>query len=433
MQSASVAVATDLSADSQCIPSPIPDPERSRARALLIACLVIGIERFAFYQVFSLYTLFLMQRHRMTEAQATSQYGLLIGSVYMTPFLGGVLADRIGRRPAVALGTILITIAYAMFAADRGLLLSVAMLAAGMGLFKGNLTAAVGSLFETDPERDAAMSRFYWAINLGALPSGIVGAWLSSRYGYAAAFLSCAAATLLCCILWLSARDYFPDRQLKHGEDTQFAIPESDRIKTLLTLLPVPLLFFLAFHQSGSSLTLFAAAHTRETLLGVPIAAPIYQSIQAALVIGLTPLLVRLWRCWSTKTYRKLLMGMVLCSASCLVMVGASVVGGNVGRVSPLWLLCSYLLISIAELCVSPIGFSLVSRLAPPRIVGLLMGLWLSAISIGNYLAGFLGVYWKSWPHHSFFGLLAATSVLAIPLLWSQRSRLERVLKGIEP
>ena len=113
----------------------------------------------------------------------------------------------------------------------------------------------------------------------------------------------------------------------------------------------------------------------------------------------------------------------MLCSASCLVMVGASVFGGNVGRVSPLWLLSSYLLISIADLCVSPIGFSLVSRLAPPKIVGLLMGLWLSAISIGNYLAGFLGVYWKRWPHHSFFGLLVTTSALAISLLWSQRSR----------
>jgi len=101
---------------------------------------------------------------------------------------------------------------------------------------------------------------------------------------------------------------------------------------------------------------------------------------------------------------------------------------GRSGRVSPLWLLSSYTLISVAELCVSPLGFSLVSKLSPPRTAGLLMGLWMAATAVGNLGTGLLGVLWERWSHASFFGFLTVLSALAIPLLWVQRHRLDRVL-----
>ena len=433
MQSASVAVATDLSADSQTTPSPIPDPEWSRSRALLIACLTVAIERFAFYVVFSIYTLFLGQQYQLTDAQATTQYGVLIGAVYFTPFLGGAISDRFGASRSICVGILLLLVAYLGFSAGLSLLICVTLLAAGMGLFKGNLTALVGSLFDTQAERDAAYSRFYWSVNLGSLPAGFVGGWLSQHYGYSAAFQSCAAATVVCLLVWWRARSLFPDRAQTTEIVQHHRASERDRIATIITLLPIAALFFCAFHQGGSSLTLFARDYTRQSLAGVPLSPPTYQSIQAALVLGLTPVLIRIFRCWPASTPVKLLLGMGLCSVSYLVMAGASMVASfasSGGRVSPLWLLASYTLISIAELCVSPMGFSLVSQLSPARFSGLLMGLWLAAIAVGNLSAGLLGQLWDRWSHSQFFGLLAATSALAMPILWSQWSRLRRVLGG---
>ena len=101
----------------------------------------------------------------------------------------------------------------------------------------------------------------------------------------------------------------------------------------------------------------------------------------------------------------------------------------NHGRVSPLWLISSYTLISVAELCVSPLGFSLVSKLSPPKFSGLLMGLWMAAIAFGNLATGLLGILWERWSHAAFFGLLTGLSASAIPLLWAQRKRLDRVLE----
>jgi hypothetical protein len=104
MHTASVAVSTDLSARFQGTLSPIPDPERSRSKALLFACLTIAIERFAFYEVFSLYTLFLVQQYHLTDAQATTQYGVFLGAVYFTPFLRGghLRIDSVPRAPSLS-------------------------------------------------------------------------------------------------------------------------------------------------------------------------------------------------------------------------------------------------------------------------------------------------------------------------------------------
>jgi len=429
MQPASVAVGTDLSAVSQSTPSPILDPERNRARALLIACLTVAIERFAFYVVFSIYTLFLGQQYHLTDAQATTQYGVLIGAVYFTPFFGGAISDRFGASRSICVGILPLIVAYLGFLAGLSLFVCVTLLAAGMGLFKGNLTALVGSLFDTQAERDTAYSRFYWSVNLGSLPAGFVGGWLSQHYGYSAAFQSCAAAMVVCLLVWWRARSLFPARAQTTETTQHHRASERDRIATIITLLPIAALFFCAFHQGGSSLTLFARDYTRQSLAGLPLSPPTYQSIQAALVLGLTPVLIQIFRRWPVSTPGKLLLGMGLCSLSCFVMADASIASRG-GRASPLWLLACYTLMSIAELCVSPMGFSLVSQLAPARFSGLLMGLWLAAIAVGNLSAGLLGQLWDRWSHSQFFGLLAATSALAMPILLSQWSRLRRVLGG---
>ena len=124
------------------------------------------------------------------------------------------------------------------------------------------------------------------------------------------------------------------------------------------------------------------------------------------------------------------MIGMLLAAASSLIMSAASFVGGDTGRVSPWWLLLSYFVISVGELCVAPIGFSLVTKLAPKRLLGVLMGAWFAAIALGNLGAGLIGRYWAVWSHQMFFMVLATTSGFAALLMMLQQSRLRRVLGG---
>ena len=408
---------------------PMTRPPPDAKLAFLVASGVVMIERFAFYLLFSLYTLYLTEEHRLSEEAATRSYGLFLAVMYFTPLFGGGIADRFGRWRTIVLGAALLAFGYLALALGLPVVPCVAVLATGVGLFKGNLTALVGSLFPPT-ERDAAYSRFYWAVNLGSLPSGFAGGWLHSHYGFHAAFLVCfVAMALVVPIGFLTHSLFYPIHQ--HETESHHAASERDRIATILGLLPVAVVFFCAFYQSGSSLTLFAKNNTRDTLMGISIAPPAYQSLQAALVLGMTPVLTRIFRRWPCSTRNKLLIGMGLCSLSCFVMSDASMVASfwsNHGRVSPLWLISSYTLISIAELCVSPLGFSLVSKLSPPKLAGLLMGLWLAAIALGNLATGFLGILWERWSHAAFFGLLTGLSASAIPLLWAQRQRLDRVL-----
>ena len=418
----------DSHVDSVPIPPPNPDPRF----AFLLLCTVIAIERFAFYLLFSLFTLYLLTMNR-TEADATIEFGLLTSVMYFAPLVGGFVADRAGRWPTILFGVALLAIGYLALGIGLSFSASLAFLATGTGLFKGNFTALVGSLFPTS-ERDAAYSRFYWAVNLGSLPSGLVGAWLSARFGFRSAFLLCFAVMALVIPFGILFRDSFRDAAIV-SESAQHHTTDRERIVAILILLPVAMLFFCAFYQTGTSLTLFAKNNTQPALLGIPLAPPVYQSIHPALVLVLTPILVRFFRRWPMTTWKKLSLGMGFCSLSCLVMMDASVVASfasSHGRVSPLWLIGSYTLLSIAELCVSPLGFSLVSKISPPKFAGLLMGMWMAAIALGNLATGFLGILWERWSHAAFFGLLTGLSALAIPLLWTQRRRLDRVL-GAQP
>ena len=248
MPSASV-LATALSADSQSdsqtdsVPTPEPADSR-RVRALLIACITIALERFAFYALVSLFVLFLTERRGHSEAQATTWYGVMMGATYFAPLLGGAIADRFGRWLCIAFGVLLLASSYGLL--TTGFLpLSIILLSIGMGLFKGNITAAVGSLYQTETERDLALNRLYWAVNLGALPSGFVGGWLAKQYGYSAAFLSATGTCLLASCLWMfSGSTLF--REHSHAQVNRSQAPERDRLATIYVLLPVAALFFLS-------------------------------------------------------------------------------------------------------------------------------------------------------------------------------------------
>ena len=428
MSSSVLAAILPDASQTDSIQTPEPDDPR-RARALLIACITIALERFGFYTLVSLFVLFLTEHLGQSETQASTWYGVMMGATYFTPLFGGALADRFGRWLCICIGAFLLACAYGLLTAGF-LPLSIILLSMGMGLFKSNITAAVGSLYPTEVERDLSLSRLYWAVNLGALPAGFVGGWLAKHYGYSAAFLSAAGACLLAWCLWIfSGKTLFAEHP-PTAPVRQSQASEKDRLVTIYVLLPVACLFFLSFHQNGASMTLFAKDHTVLSLFGVAIQAPWFQSVNAGLVIGLTPLISRFWQRLSIASNHKFMIGMLLSAASSVIMSMASFVERHQGRVSPWWLLASYFVMSCAELCVAPIGFSIVTKLAPKRLLGVLMGAWFSAIAIGNLGAGLIGRYWSVWSHQVFFATLATTSVLAALLLKMHEGRLAYVLGG---
>lgn len=401
---------------------PNPSSWDPRAAVLFRACLTVAFERFAFYQLFSLYVLFLAEHHGLTESDASTFYGVLLGCCYFAPIALGVLSQRLGRFCSVAIGLLCFCLSYVLLSLGS-VVLPIVGLSVGTGLCNANISATVGTLYTGATERDRAVARFYSAVNLGALPSGFCGAWLVRSSGYPAAFLLSSIATLIALAFWLSVRKLIPTGIRAGG------IEESDRplpIKLFLLLISVGVSFFCIFQQSGSTLTLFAKHHTRFRMAGLPLLPPMYQSIQAALVIVLAPLLTRLWFRFRMRQYHKLLSGMLCCVLAPAVMAIASLVAKS-GPVSPLWLLVCYGFLAIAEVSVAPIGVAVVSTIAPRRMLGVLMGLWFSAMGIGNLSAGFVGRLCSHVPFANLFGLLALLATLVVFLLGMARAHFRAV------
>lgn len=415
-------------------------------------------ERFGYYLMLALFTLYLNERLGWTEAQSFSLLGNLLGAIYLSPFIGGMLADRyLGYVRSVLIGAALMAAGYFVLAVNRPSTLYVALglLVLGNGFFKPSIATLVGKLYAPgDQRRDSGFTIFYMGINIGALIAPLVGELLRQRYGWRAAFATgggVLATSWLYFLLTchnLRAADQRPARQPAHAAVKPAALSpiERQRVQALVIMSTIVFLFWLAFQQSGSTLTFWARDCTDRsvTLLDrhlqpLPWQIPpgFFASVPAAFVIVLSPLSAWCFgvlrrRGLEPSTPAKITLGMLMTAGAYLVMVTASLAGGDHGRVSLLWLVSAYLVISIGEVLISPMGLSMVTKLAPARLAGLLMGLWFVSTSLGNKLAGVLGVLWKPWPHHRFFSLLVATSLLAAALLVSQHRRLRRAMPSSE-
>ncbi len=407
-------------------------------------------ERFSYYGMRALLVLFLTAPRangglEFDLKRATTIYGLYTSSVYITAPLGGFLADRfLGATRAVILGGLLIlvgqilltTLSWPPFCAGMG------AIAIGSGLLKPNVSALVGSLYDSaDPRRDAGFSLFYMGINLGAtlapLVCGALAQGLNSwRLGFAAAGLGMAiglvgfvrrrgrfAATSR------SARDV--EITTDAGTDPAFARPS--RAGVILAFCAACVIFFTVFEQSGSSLTLFADRRTRHSLFGVAFPSSWFQSVNAVFILMLAPAFSSLWNAWGPRAPRspwKFSIGLLLAGLGYVLLLPAASASAG-GLVSPLWLIGLYLLHTLGELCLSPVGLATMSKLAPARHTGRILGLWLISIAIGNYLAGVCaGAFDPDQPHTGFvlFASLAALSIFgSIAMALSARTIVRRM------
>jgi proton-dependent oligopeptide transporter, POT family len=361
-------------------------------------------------------------------------YGLYTGLVYLTPFFGGLLADRLlGQHRTVLIGAALMAIGHFMMAFESLFLIALIVLILGNGAFKPNISAQVGALYAPgDPRRDRAYSIFYVGINVGAflapLICGTLGEELGWHYGFAAAGIGMTIALAV----YICALPSIPPDELRkeqtHGTEDKSLSKQEWRGIAALIVLCVPTAFFWAtYEQQGNTIPLWADDHTDRfiNLLVWHGEIPVtwFQAINPFLIFAFTPFVLALWKSQASRgtepsTVVKMSMGCFGVTLANLVMAFAAWRAGG-DEVSWLWLLGYFVIITLGELYISPIGLSLVSKLSPARMVSMLMGVWLGTSFVGNFMAGWLGSFWSSMDKPMFFLMIAGIAMLAAAVIFA--------------
>lgn len=404
-------------------------------------------ERFSFYCMLSILSLYMNEALGFSTVKVGQIYGGYIGLVYFSPLLGGLLADKVlGFGRAILIGAVFMGAGHFLLAFPPlpTFFAGLGCLIIGNGLFKPNISTLLGNLYRDRPEkRDEAYNIFYMGINVGAFFSPLVAAYLRNQFGWHYAFGAAGIGMIISLIIFSTLRRYttageVENRATHEVREIQLTREqEKKRIAALLLVFAVVIVFWMAFHQNGYTLTFWARDATEASAMPSwsldrehqaqtgerRLAGELTQAINPAFVLLFTPLLVAFWtmlrhRRREPSTAAKIGIGMLLTAGAYTIMTAAGAVGGNVGRVSIGWLVSSYAVITMGELCLSPMGLSLVNKLAPARMRGLLMGGWFAATAIGNYLSGVVGTLWDRMPHSSFFLILTAASLGAAAVLF---------------
>jgi POT family proton-dependent oligopeptide transporter len=397
-------------------------------------------ERFSFYALASTITLYMDEALRFSQDDIGRVYGGYLAAVYFMPLLGGYAADRwLGYYRGVVVGALLMFFGQLTLAAGSvpTFFVALALLATGAGFVKPNISNIVGGLYHDRPHlRDSAFNIFYMGINIGAFLAPIAVAFLRQRYGWHVAFGTAAIAMLLALATFVGFRQYFAAGEVRLDERPgSVPVDPADaraRIVALLVIFAIVVAFWTAFYQNGFTLTLWARDRTATSW-----PPEVFYSSNAFFIVVFTPLLVATWtalrrRGLEPTTIGKMVIGMLLTVATFVVMALAGLAGGDEGRVSPVWLVSAYWFISMGEICLSPMGLSLVTKVAPPGRRGLMMGAWFVATSAGGYLSGFLGSYWYVMPASRFFLMIAGLALVAAVLLMLAWRRLDAVIRSAE-
>jgi POT family proton-dependent oligopeptide transporter len=354
-------------------------------------------------------------------------YGAYTGLVYLTPILGGYLADRVfGQRRMVIIGASLMAVGHFMMAFEPLFFFALAVLILGNGAFKPNISTQVGALYPPgDPRRDRAFSIFYVGINLGAFLAPLICGTLGEELGWHYGFGAAGVGMTLGLAIYLAAAPMLPASAAKARgleENTQPFSRDEWRAMAALIILALPVTFFWAtYEQQGNTIALWADSHTDRTInlliFSLVIPTTWFQAVNPFLIFAFTPLVLAFWRRQSDRgtepsTVLKMAYGCFGNAAAYLILFAAALAAGP-GKASWLWLFAYFVVLTIGELYVSPIGLSLVTKVAPARAVSMMMGVWFLGIFIGGFLAGYLGSLWSSMAKSTFFLMIAVIAALA--------------------
>ncbi|KAA9325920.1 peptide MFS transporter [Hymenobacter busanensis] len=466
--------------------APAPTPTSSKhPPGLYLLFFTEMWERFSYYGMRGLLVLYLTKTAAegglgIPEVSATKLYGFFTGFVYFTPIIGGWLADKyIGQRRAILIGGVTMAIAQICLFMQPALstepailgmpwptALGLLLLILGNGFFKPNISTIVGKLYQQgDPKRDAAFTIFYMGINVGAFFAPLVCGFLAedlfatktvvngvtqiSNYGFRYGFLAAGIGMIIGQLAFnLLGKKYLGDVGLHpegHGEDkTVVKAPltkeETDRMAVIFIVTLFVVFFWAGFEQAGSSLTLYTDKYINREVFGFLIPTSWFQSVNPLFIVAFAPLTAGVWLALGRKGKDlsipvKMGLGMILLGAGFLFMVGAVMQrGGDVQdqtiKASILWLLATYFFHTIGELCLSPIGLSMVSRLSPVSLTSMLMGVWFLAPFVAQIAGGYIAAYVEELGALKVFGLIAAFVIGAGLLLILVARKLFHMMHG---
>ena len=381
---------------------------------------------------------------------AGSIYGTYTGSVWLATIGGGIVADRmLGAYRSVLVGGIIIALGHFTLAFEAlpffysGLILIVI----GTGLLKPNISTLVGSLYAPgDERRDAGFSIFYMGINLGAFLGPLIAGKLAEGVDWHLGFACAGVGMVLGLVQYVLGRgrlqpaiDRLAARPRPAPGGMAGAAPaltreDWRRIAAVVVLFVFASLFWGAYEQAGSTLNLFADRHVNLEFLGITLYASWFVSIQAGFVILLSPLFAWLWIRLGARqpsSPAKFAFALVFVGLAFVLLMPAGALAQTGIKVSPLWLVAAYFIQELGELCLSPVGLSLVTKLSPVRLVGLLMGVFFLSNSAGNWLAGWSARFISTMPMVQLFGATAAVTLGAGVVLFLLLKPIRGLMGGV--
>ncbi len=510
---------------------------KGQPKGLIAAALANMGERFGFYTMMAILVLFLQAKFSLDETNAGIIYSVFYFSIYMLALVGGIIADRLKNfKGTILVGIVTMTIGYVILAyptptpvPNQTLFLILScialfVIAFGNGLFKGNLQALVGQMYDDpkfDKVRDSGFQIFYMFINVGAVFApftavGIRNWWLqrngfeydaglpalchqqingtlteqtsaalteaanaatingnvtnmsefANEYlnvfttGFHYAFAIAIGAMLISLVIYLSNKNRFPDVKAKAAAAATSGSTEikmdpkevKQRLYALFAVFGVVIFFWFSFHQNGLTLTYFAKDYTDLSSININlgglklVGAELFQSVNPFFVVFLTPIIVGLFGYLRNKgiepsTPKKIAIGMFIAALAYLLMaVGSSDLpllrdlkaqGGldQSLKVTPFLLIGTYFILTVAELFISPLGISFVSKVSPPQYQGIMQGLWLGATAVGNQLLFIGAIFYESIPIWATWTIFVVACLISMTTMIVLLKWLERVAK----
>jgi POT family proton-dependent oligopeptide transporter len=320
-------------------------------------------------------------------------------------------------------GAILMAIGHFMMAAESMFFPALMFLILGNGMFKPNLVSQVGNLYKADdPRKDRAYMIYYMGVNLGAFLSPLICGTLGQKYGWHYGFGAAGVGMVIGLFVYHFGRNNLPKDLLEKRTQQNSKVHKEEpltrndweKIGALVFLCIVNIAFWSVYEQQGNTLQLWADEKIDWNVGGFLVPSTWYQSLNPVFILMLTPLITRFWVFQEKSksepnTVSKMALGCLFAAFSYLMMYYCvDVIGAGLG--SLWWLVGTVLLFTIGELYLSPIGLSLVSKLAPAKFISLLMGLWFLSSFFGNTLAGYLGGFYETMGQKNFFLMLASLS-----------------------
>ena len=364
---------------------------------------------------------------------ASQLFGFYTGLAYFTPILGGLVADRwLGQHRTVVIGGVFMAIGHFMMAFEALFLLALLMLIVGIGAFKPNISTQVGALYAPgDDRRDRAYSIFYLGINVGAFLAPLVCGTLAVQYGWHYGFGAAGVGMLVSLAIYVYGRRTLPADARSRGsalarENKPLDAGERRAVLAIIGTCVLVTLFWAAYDQQGNTILLWAEDFTdRSVDLGFwrgEFPSPWFLALNPLMIFVFTPLIVRLWARQARRgtepfPISKMAFGCLCVALANLVMAGAA--GSAAGKASALWLVGYFVLATIGELHLAPVGLALISRLAPAGTTSIMMGVWFATTLPADVLAGFLGGFWSSMAKANFFLMIALIAAFASLALWA--------------